>query len=61
MLNDKTFQIDYKAAGLLYSMEVNSIHVVTFGTNKQEMSFLPGTNTLRVTFSGINVVADIDG
>ena len=60
-VNEKTFLINYKAAGPLYKMEVDSIYIKNVVVNTHEVSFLPGTNTLRATFSDISIESNIEG
>jgi hypothetical protein len=62
MINNKTHDIGYVESSVLYKLDIESVHINTFdGFEQKEVAFLPGTNTLRVLFSGININMDIEG
>jgi hypothetical protein len=62
MLNNKTVTLDYKDTGILYSIDIQDLHIETVdGFSQKSVAFVPGTNTVRVLLSGINVNMDVDG
>lgn len=62
MINNKTLDIGYVESSFLYKLDIESIHINTFdGFDQKQVAFIPGTNTLRVLFSGININMDIEG
>ena len=62
MINNKTIEVDYVESDLMYKLEVDNIHIDTFEVSgSKSVNFVPGTNTIRVVLSGINVNLDITG
>ena len=61
LINNKTMQIDVKQSGFLYSLKIDNIHVENVAINKRQFSFLPGTNTLRIVFSDVDITTTIKG
>jgi hypothetical protein len=62
MINNKTIDVNYVETALAYKLEIDQIHIDTFdGFTQKSVAFIPGTNTVRVLFSGININMDIMG
>jgi hypothetical protein len=56
-----TLPIDYKTSGLSYDVNIDSLYIKNFVVGKRRISFVPKTNTLRISFSGINIAAKVNG
>lgn len=61
MINNKTFEFSFKQTGLLYKINIDKIYVDTVAINNKEFEFLPGTNTLRIVFSDVDIVTKVHG
>ena len=61
MINNKTFEFSFKQTGLLYKIKIDKIYVDTVAINNKEFEFLPGTNTLRIVFSDVDIVTKVHG
>lgn len=54
-IDNKTFSVNYTEKGFLYGIKLDSIVVDDLLIDEREISFIPGTNNVRVKFSGVNV------
>lgn len=61
LINNKTLELNYTDSGFGYSINLKDLHVGTLNINKRSIEFLPGTKTVRLLFSEINVDANING
>ena len=61
ILQQKTFTIGFTDKGFGYSVKINSIFVDKIAFDKKELGFVPGTNNTRLTITGFDINATIDG
>jgi len=61
LLNNQTYSINFTTSDWTYSIFLNSIHINNFNINKRVIDFIPGTKTVRVQFSEINLDSVVDG
>jgi hypothetical protein len=67
VVNNHTFDVGLKQAGSIlfgtgYSIGLDSIHLNTLdGFEQKQIVFIPGTDTVKILFSGININSDVNG
>lgn len=61
MVDNKTLELNLHEKGILYSLNIQDIHLNTVDFNTKSIGFLHNTSTIRVELSGVNVNMNVDG
>lgn len=61
LLQNQTFNLGIDKKGIAYKIQINSVHINQIAFKKKEISFIPGTNDVRVLINGFDIDMDIDG
>lgn len=61
MVQDKTIDINYSDSGIGYRIKIQDIIVQSIYFKTKTISYIPGTNDIRLKIDGLNLGMQVDG
>jgi hypothetical protein len=61
MINNKTIDLDYHSKTFWYKLDMDYIHIDTVNYGPKSFEMEPGTDKLKLAFSGVDIEMQVSG
>ncbi len=60
-VENHTFNLNFSDSGFMYKLKIDNIHIDSLNIETKTITFIPGTNNIKLMISGLDLFMKVDG